>query len=74
MTVCQLRTASCALVRCLWVCGSVRRKYLEKVAFVIQETQDRNRRSRRSHVKAKLRLLRKFGIKLFELRCCILNE
>jgi hypothetical protein len=67
-------TAGVAMVRSLWLCGSVRGKYLAKAAAVIARTQERIRRSRRSHVKTKRKRLRKLGIKLSKLRCCILND
>jgi len=52
----------------------VRTSFLEKEAAIITETQQRNEKSRRSHVKARKRRLRKLGIKLLSLRCCIMNQ
>ena len=73
LTVCQVHTATSALVRSLWMTGQVRVAYLVRAAAVITLTQDRLARSRRSHAKTKRRRLRELGIKLSVLRCCILE-
>jgi hypothetical protein len=52
----------------------VRTAFLEKEAEIITETQQRNEKSQRSHVKARKRRLRKMGIQLSSLRCCIMNQ
>jgi hypothetical protein len=51
-----------ALVHSLWLTGQVRTTFLEKEAEIITETQQRNEKSQRSHVKARKRRLRKMGI------------
>jgi len=61
-------------VRSLWLTGEVRTAFLEKEAEIITETQQRNEKSRRSHVKARKRRLRELGIRPSSLRCCIMNQ
>jgi len=61
-------------VRSLWLTGQVRTALLETEAEIITETQQRNEKSRRSHVKTRKRRLRELGIKLSSLRCCIMNQ
>lgn len=73
LTVCQIRTASSALVRSLWLTGKVRERLLEKTAGIITLTQLRIARSRRCHIREKRRRLREMGIDLSAIRCCILE-
>jgi len=61
-------------VHSLWLTGQVRTSFLEKEAEIITETQQRNEKSQRSHVKARKRRLRELGIQLSSLRCCIMNQ
>jgi len=61
-------------VHSLWLTGQVRTSFLEKEAAIITETQQRNEKSQRSHVKTRKRRLRELGIKLSSLRCCIMNQ
>ena len=58
----------------LWLTGQVRTAFLEKEAEIITETQQRNEKARRSHVKARKRRLRELGIQLSSLRCCMMNQ
>ena len=74
LTVCQLPVGTGSLVHSLWLTGQVRTAFLEKEAEIITETQQRNKKSQRSHVKARKRRLRELGIKLSSLRCCIMNQ
>ena len=62
------------LVRSLWQTGQVRTIFLEKEAAILTETQHRNAKAQRSHVKARKKRLRKRGIRLSSLRCCIMNQ
>jgi len=61
-------------VHSLWLTGQVRTRFLVKEAAIITETQQRNEKSQRSHVKARKRRLRDLGIKLLSLGCCIMNQ
>ncbi len=70
----KVRTSRKALVRCLWVVGQARAKYLKTIAATITETQQRNRRARLSHRKAKLRRLHDMGIRLTDLQTCIIKH
>ena len=58
----------------MWLTGQVRTSFLHKEADIITDTQRDNRKSQRSHVKKRKRRLRKLGIKLSALRCCIMNH
>jgi hypothetical protein len=62
------------LVHSLWLTGQVRTSFLEREAEIITETQQRNEKSQRSHVKTRKRRLRELGIQLSSLRCCIMNQ
>ena len=73
MTVCQLRAATSALVRSLWLTGQARRTFLKRTAHIITLTQKRLARSRHSHVRKKRKQLREAGIDLLAIRCCILE-
>ncbi len=48
--------------------------FLKTEAEIITETQRRNEKSQRCHVKARKRRLRELGIDLSSLRCCIMNH
>ena len=74
LTVCQLHQAASALVRSLWLTGQVRTRFLEKECKIIQDIQERNQKSQRSHVKARKRRLHELGINLSSSRCCIMNK
>jgi hypothetical protein len=69
-------------VRSLWLTGQVRTSFLRKEAEIITETQQRNEKSQRSHVKARKRRLRELGCQgwiemsagLGELKCPPLRQ
>jgi hypothetical protein len=69
--VCQLHTATAALIRSWWVNDQpASDRLLEKTAAKITYKQQRNAQARKSHTKATKRKLRKLGIRLTELPRC----
>ena len=58
----------------LWLTGHIRMSFLKMEAEIITETQRRNEKAQRCHVKARKRRLRELGIDLSLLRCCIMNH
>ena len=48
--------------------------FLKMEAEIITETQRRNEKSERCHVKTRKQQLRELGIDLSLLRCCIMNH
>ncbi len=62
------------MVRSVWLTGQVRTSFLQKEAEIITQTQHRNEKAQRSHVKARKRRLRELGIELSSLRSCIMNQ
>jgi len=52
------------LIESWWLNGRVSARLLEKLAEKIQDTQQKNAKSRRSHEKRTRRKLRQLGIKL----------
>jgi hypothetical protein len=61
-------------VQSLWLTGQVRTSFLKLEAEIITETQRRNAKSERCHVKARKRQLHELGIDLSSIRCCIMNH
>jgi hypothetical protein len=70
-TLCQVRTAANVLVDVLPLPKQARNQRLEKASNNLQQTQDQNRRARRSHTKKRLSHLTRLGIVLDNLACCI---
>ena len=56
-----------------WLKTRVPAKIIERTAENIQETQDENAKSRKSHIKATRSKLRARGIKLTEVERCTWN-
>ena len=56
-----------------WLKTRVPAKIIERTAENIQETQDENAKSRKSHIKATRSKLRALGIKLTEVERCTWN-
>ena len=71
LTVCQLHTATAALVRSWWDSGRAAcDRLLERTAAKIRHQQRRNAQARKSHTKAARRKLRELGIRLTDLPRC----
>ena len=71
MTICQVRTATSALLDALPLNEEDRKLRLAKVAGEIQDDQRRNAAARVSHAKRRRRELAAIGIHVETLRCCI---
>ena len=71
LTVCQLHTATAALVRSWWDSGRAAcDRLLERTAAKIRHQQRRNAQARKSHTKTTRRKLRELGIRLTDLPRC----
>ena len=57
--------------RCVPLPKRARTERLEKASYNLHQTQDQNRRARRSHTKTRLSRLKRMGIPLADLACCI---
>ena len=69
--MCQLHTATAALVRSWWDNGrGASDRLLEKTAAKIRHQQRRNAQARKSHTQATRRKLRELGIRLTDLPRC----
>jgi len=74
LTVEQVRVAACAWVTAQALPSSVRMIFYRQAARSIAYYQHRNQQARKSHRKKMLRRLRKLGIKVGQLNCCIPHD
>ena len=74
LTVCQVRTATAALVRACQLGRRAARTILEAAAADIAYTQRRNAAARRSHTRTKLQVLAETNIQLHRLPRCQWDE
>ena len=70
MTVCQVHTATCALVRSWWLEQPVSRKLLETTARRLRYQQMANAKARQSHRKRIVRKYHELGIRLSKTITC----
>lgn len=70
VTVCQVRTATSAVVQSWWLDAEAADKLFQRTATKIRYRQRRNAAARASHTKTTKRKLRQQGIKLSDLKKC----
>ena len=66
-----MRDAANALIDALPLNREDQKRRLAKAARIIRDTQQKNAAARKSHAKTRTNRLRKLGIHLKALRCCI---
>jgi hypothetical protein len=71
VTICQVRDAANALLDALPLNADDQNKRLAKSARILRYTQARNAAARASHAKSRQEQLRRIGIHVEKLRCCI---
>ena len=66
-----MRDATNALIDALSLSKEDQKRRLAKAARIIRETQQKNAAAKKSHAKSLRKRLRKLGIRLKTVRCCI---
>jgi hypothetical protein len=69
--VSQVRDAANALVTTRSFDAEHRKRHLERAAAILQRTQARNQKARRSHFKTRRRRLHELGLFTSRMRSCI---
>jgi hypothetical protein len=68
--VCQVHTAVGALMPSWWLNGRASAKLIESTAEIVQYHQQRNAETRKFHIKATRKKLRRIGVQLSQcIRC-----